>query len=202
MTGSGDRPDSPNRPAPDSGGGSNSGENADGPVGMLQKSPAPTPGEITDHLPDELDARGLVGPYMFPNNNRRRIPAVIYIVLSVLLLGVYSLASGAGPRLSDGLLWGALALAALGVYQFSVGWSVAVDENDALAATARVAGFPVGHASAQLAWRGLASRPTWRILFYSCEEQPTLRGIALVDAVSGEVLEHFVEDNPEEWSPQ
>jgi len=61
-------------------------------------------------------------------------------------------------------------------------------------------GFAVGHASAQLGWRGLRSRPTWRILLYSSEEPPTRRGIVLVDGVDGEVLAQFTEDNPEDWS--
>ena len=35
--------------------------------------------DIRDVLPEDLDAAGYVGPYMFPNNNRRRIPAVLYL---------------------------------------------------------------------------------------------------------------------------
>ena len=58
----------------------------------------------------------------------------------------------------------------------------------------------VGHASAQLGWRGLRSKPTWRILVYSSEEPPTKRGLVLVDGVHGDVLQHFVEDNPEDWA--
>jgi hypothetical protein len=61
-------------------------------------------------------------------------------------------------------------------------------------------GFAVGHASAQLGWRGLRSRPTWRILVYSAEEPPLHRGLVLVDGVDGEIVAHFVEDNPEDWS--
>ena len=67
-------------------------------------------------------------------------------------------------------------------------------------AATRAVGFPVGHASAQLGWRGLRSRPTWRILVYSADEPPSKRGLVLVDGVDGVVLEHFVEDNPEDWS--
>ena len=68
-----------------------------------------------------------------------------------------------------------------------------------LVAATRAVGFPVGHASAQLGWRGLRSKPTWRILVYSSEEPPTKRGLVLVDGVKGDVLQHFVEDNPEDW---
>jgi hypothetical protein len=58
----------------------------------------------------------------------------------------------------------------------------------------------VGHASAQLSWRGLISRPTWRILLYSADEPPTKRGLVLVDAITGQVGDYLVEDNPEDWS--
>ena len=81
-----------------------------------------------------------------------------------------------------------------------MGWTLTVEESEALAAAARAVGFPVGHASAQMAWKGWLSRPTWRILCYSAEDPPTRRGIVLVDGVSGEVVEFFAEDNPEDWS--
>ena len=58
----------------------------------------------------------------------------------------------------------------------------------------------MGHASAQLAWRGLRSRPTWRILLYSAEDPPDKRGLVMVDGVDGHVVAHMVEDNPEDWS--
>ncbi|MDZ7677840.1 MAG: hypothetical protein U5K29_04760 [Acidimicrobiales bacterium] len=58
----------------------------------------------------------------------------------------------------------------------------------------------MGHASAQLGWRGLRSRPTWRILVYSADTPPAQRGLVLVDGVDGEVLEFFSEANPEDWS--
>ena len=79
-------------------------------------------------------------------------------------------------------------------------WSLDVDEQDALVAASRTVGFPVGHASAQMGWRGLLSRPTWRILLYSDENPPAKRGLVLVDGHDGEVVEHFVEENPEDWS--
>jgi len=75
-----------------------------------------------------------------------------------------------------------------------------VRDLDALSAASRVVGFPVGHASAQLGWRGVRSRPTWRILLYSADDPPTQRGLVLVDAVDGGVVDHFVEANPEDWS--
>jgi hypothetical protein len=46
-------------------------------------------------------------------------------------------------------------------------------------------------------WRGLRSRPTWRIFCYSAEEPPLQRGLVLVDAVDGRVVEVLVEANPD-----
>ena len=48
---------------------------------------------------------------------------------------------------------------------------------------------------------GIRSRPTWRVLCYSAEDPPRRRGLVLVDAVDGRVIEHLAEDNPEQWRP-
>ena len=101
---------------------------------------------------------------------------------------------------NDGMLGAALALLAIGAYHLAAAWPLSVRDGDALVAAARQVGFPVGHASAQLGWRGLRSRPTWRILLYSNEDPPKQRGLVLVDGVDGAVLDHFVEDNPEDWA--
>jgi hypothetical protein len=45
--------------------------------------------EIRDELPEDLDAAGYVGPYVFPNNNRRRIPGYLYLLLAVALVAGY-----------------------------------------------------------------------------------------------------------------
>ena len=72
-----------------------------------------------------------------------------------------------------------------------------IDEKEALVAAQQALGFPVGHASAQQVWRGLRSRPTWRVMVYSAEDPPARRGLVLVDAVDGTVLEQLSEDNPD-----
>ena len=157
--------------------------------------------DIRDALPEDLDAAGYVGPYLFPNNNRRRIPGVLYLVVAAVCLGIYLLRRGEDPVLVNvGFAWAALGLALVGGYSLATGWDLDVDERDALVVAVRTVGFPVGHASAQMGWRGLRSRPTWRILLYSAEEPPSQRGLVLVDGVDGEVVEWFVEDNPEDWS--
>jgi len=157
--------------------------------------------EVRDTLPEDLDASGYVGPYLFPNNSRRRVPGIIYLVFAVILFGLWVTHRGAPQILiNDGYLAAAIGLALFGTYSIVTGWDLKVDERDALVASVRQVGFPVGHASAQMGWRGLLSRPTWRILLYSAEDPPTQRGLVLVDGVDGEVLEWFVEENPEDWS--
>lgn len=158
--------------------------------------------EVRDELPHDLDASGYVGPYVFPNNNRRRIPAILYTILAAGSIGLYVTRSDGGVLVNGGFLAAGTALLAFAVYSYQAGFDLDVDERDALVAAIRAVGFPVGHASAQLGWRGLRSRPTWRVLLYSNEEPPERRGLVLVDGVGGEVLEHFVEANPEDWSGQ
>lgn len=157
--------------------------------------------DIRDSLPEDLDAAGFVGPYLFPNNNRRRIPAYLYWAISALCILVWVLRSGNDPVLiNQGVLIAAIVLALIGLYSFVAGWNLDVDESDALVAATKQVGFPVGHASAQMGWRGLLSRPTWRILLYSAEDPPEKRGLVLVDGVDGAIVEWFVEDNPEDWN--
>ena len=154
--------------------------------------------DVVDALPDDLQAQGYVGPYLFPNNNRRRVPGVIYLVIAAVVLAVWALVDSA--YVNDGWLLAAVILVVFGVYHLLTGWDLDVDEQDALVAASKAVGFPVGHASAQMGWRGLRSRPLWRILLYSDENPPAKRGLVLVDGVDGSVVEHFVEDNPEDWS--
>jgi hypothetical protein len=101
---------------------------------------------------------------------------------------------------NEGILFAGILLGIIGAYHLQAGFDLDVDERDALVAATRQVGFAVGHASAQLGWRGIRSRPTWRILLYSAEEPPLHRGLVLVDGCDGEIIAHFVEDNPEDWS--
>jgi hypothetical protein len=94
----------------------------------------------------------------------------------------------------------AVFLAAIGGYHFLAGWKLKVDETEALVIATRTVGFPVGHASAQLAWYGLRSRPAWRILLYSADDPPSLRGLVECDGVDGHVIGEYTEANPEDWS--
>ena len=156
--------------------------------------------EVRDTLPEDLDVSGFVGPYRFPDNSRRRYPGIMYLVVAALCVVVWIARHDGGVLVNGGFLVAAALLTAAGVFAITSGWRMHVDEKDALVAATRAAGFPVGHASAQLAWRGLRSRPTWRILCYSSEEPPKRRAFVLVDAIDGRVVDQIVEDNPESWT--
>ncbi|MGI8938964.1 MAG: hypothetical protein ACR2JF_12290 [Iamia sp.] len=157
--------------------------------------------EHTDALPEDLDVSGYVGPYVFPNNNRRRVPGYLYIGIAAVCVAIWALGQGDDSSVvNGGLLWAAAALVVAGGYCLISGFNLDVDEQDALVISTKQVGFPVGHASAQMGWRGIRSRPTWRILCYSAENPPERRALLLIDGVDGEVIDWFVEDNPEDWS--
>ena len=158
--------------------------------------------DVRDTLPEDLDVSGYVGQVTFPDNSHRRIPGFLYLAIAAVCVVVWAVAGDDAVLVNDGVLVAAVILAGFGAYSISAGWPLGLDATGALVEATRQVGFPVGHASASLSWRGLRSRPTWRILVYSAEEPPRSRGLVLVDAVDGTVLQHFVEDNPEDWSEQ
>jgi len=151
--------------------------------------------DVVDVLPDDLDPRAFEGAYKFPDNSRRRIPAAIYGALGI---GVIFVAAANLSWSNGGLLAAGIALLVFALYGLVSGRSMAVDERAALVASQQAVGFPIGHASAQQVWSGVLSRPTWRVLAYSSEVPPRQRALVLVDAVSGDVVEHLVEENLEE----
>ncbi len=154
--------------------------------------------EVVDVLPAELDATASGRLYEFPNNSKRRVAAILHCAVGAICLLV-ALAVDS-PRVNDGLLAAGIGLMAFAVYSYVVGSPTVIDEGDALVIAAATVGFTAGPASAQMVWRGWRSRPAWRVLLYSAEPQPLQRGIVVVDGVDGHVIEHLVEDNPEDWS--
>jgi hypothetical protein len=156
-------------------------------------------GEIRDVLPDELNASEYVGPYLFPDNSRRRIPGYTYLGLAAICLAFWLFRSDGAVFVNGGLLLAAVLLGAMGLLCLTSGWKLKLDEKEALAKATAVVGWPIGHASAQMAWRGVRSRPIWRVLAYSVEEPPRRRAFVVIDAVDGREIEHLVEDNPEAW---
>ncbi len=153
--------------------------------------------EIRDQLPSDLDVSAFVGPYQFPDNSRRRIPGYLYLGISTLSLLIWLISDQSSGLVNYGFLVFAIAIAAFAVYVLSSSWKMTVNERDALVHASRAVYFAVGHASAQQVWRGVRSRPTWRVFCYSAQEPPTHRGLVLVDAVDGEIVECLVELNPD-----
>ena len=155
--------------------------------------------EIRDVLPEDLNAVGFTGAYDFPDNSRRRVPGYIYLGLAAACMIAWFVRQNDRPVLvNNGFLLAAGLLAALGVLCITSGWKLGLDEKEALAKATGAVGWPIGHASAQMAWRGIRSRPIWRILAYSVEEPPKRRAFVVIDAVDGRTIEHFTEDNPEQ----
>ena len=152
--------------------------------------------DLRDELPDDLNPSGFVGPYQFPDNSRRRWPGVIYLVVAALCV-IVCVALPDQAFVNEGFLVAAVLLAVVGVFSITSSWRMHVDETEALVKAQQALGFPVGHASAQQVWRGLRSRPTWRVLCYSAEDPPAERGLVLVDAIDGRIVEHLREVNPE-----
>lgn len=157
--------------------------------------------EIRDSLPDDLNITAFSGAYEFPDNSRRRIPGVLYLVIAALCVLVPVVGDSDSPLVNGGWTAAAVLMGVVGLFSITSGWRMSIDEKQALVLATRAVGFPVGHASAQQVWRGLRSRPTWRVFCYSAEEPPLRRGLVLVDAVSGSVVEKLTEANPEGAKP-
>ncbi len=128
-------------------------------------------------IEEELDSN-VVGPYRFPSPMRRRIAGWVFVVAAVLAMVVI-----------DGGWLPAIGLFGLAAWNFASAWPLAVDESRALAIAGAAVGFPVGHASAAVTFRGVRSRPHWSVVVYSAEEPPDQRALVVVDAVSGEVAD-------------
>ena len=159
--------------------------------------------EIRDTLPADLDASAFVGPYKFPDNSRRRIPGYMYAAIGLMMIAIWIAKRDSDAVLVNrGLLVGGILVAAVGMFSISSGWRMKVDEKIALRNATQEVGFAVGHASAQQVWRGLRSRPTWRVLCYSSEQPPLQRALVLVDAVDGSIVERLVESNPDKDAPE
>lgn len=155
-------------------------------------------GEIIDELPEDLDTELAPSEYTLPNNNRRRIPATMYLVVAIGCFLVWILEDGSSPLVNGGLLVASILLAVFAAYGFIAGRTLQFDETEALVLASASVGFPVGHASAQMVWRGWLSRPVWRLLLFSSENPPLQRGLVLVDGIDGSVVEWFAEANPED----
>lgn len=156
--------------------------------------------DIVDVLPEDLDLAAASAHYLLPNNNRRRIPAALYGVLAIGAAALWATQRDTSAIVNDGFGWFAIIVGAFSIYGFVAGRTLLIDETDALTTANSTVGFAIGHASAQMVWRGWLSRPVWRLLAYSTENPPAKRALVVVDGISGDVVEWFAEDNPEDWA--
>jgi len=156
-------------------------------------SDGPPPTDDGDALPGDLDLTAYVGPYLFPDIRRRRIAAGLYVLVAA---GALAAGSSSG---NAGIVTAGVVLLVVALYVLACAWPLRIDQTQALAVASREVGFPVGHASARLGWRGLRSRPAWQILLYSADEPPSVRGLVELDALDGRVLGSYTEANPEDW---
>ncbi len=168
---------------------------------MTAHEDKPDEPESGDSMPADLAATQRdLEDYIFPNNNRRRIAGYLYLAVAVGLVALYIGFGDDGVLVNRGFLWAGAIATLFGVYSVVSGWDLRVDERDALVVAAIEVGQPIGPASAQLSWRGVLSRPVWRILCYTAEQPPLTRALVIVDGVDGRVIERIIEDNPEDWA--
>jgi hypothetical protein len=156
-----------------------------------------TDGDLQQHrdeLPDDLNAHGYVGPYLFPNNARRRYLAGSIAAVGAGLVAWFLLAANNDPLVNQGTLFSGIALIVAAAYVTLMSTSMRIREIDALKIAAAEVGFGAGPASAQMGWRGFLSRPTWRILLFSPEPTPLQQGFVMVDAIDGRVVSVIVQD--------
>lgn len=152
----------------------------------------------SDSLPDDLQPSYGADEYQIPNNDKRKLAGYLYLftgLVSVLLFVSFS----DSPLVNEGFLISGIGICFFGIYSLVAATKCEIDESDALQIAEEKLGFDIGPCSAQLMWRGLRSRPVWRILGYSSEPIPKQRAVLLIDASTKEVVELVVEENPEDW---
>jgi len=128
-------------------------------------------------IEDELDSN-IVGPFLFPSPIRRRLAGWVFVVAGVVAV----------LTIDEGWIV-ATGFALLALWQFLSAWPLSVDENEAMTVAGGAVDFPVGHASAAVRFHGWRSRPRWAVVLYSAAEPPDQRGLVVVDAVNGDVVE-------------
>jgi hypothetical protein len=130
-------------------------------------------------VPEDLDAN-VVGPYRFPNTRRRRVAALVYLVVGGLSALVLPWGVRTGPvLLGFGLLAG---------WNLMAAWPMTGDQEEALRVAAVRVPFAVGHASAAVTFHGLFSRPHWQVILYGADDPPARRALVEIDAINGQPL--------------
>lgn len=134
-------------------------------------------------IEEELDAN-VEGEYRFPSPARRRISGWIFVIAGAVSAVAF-----------DGGWIPAIGFIILAGWQFSSSWPLNADEHEAMTTAAAAVDFPIGHSSASIRFHGWRSRPRWSVMLYSVTEPPDRRGLVVVDAVDGSIVETpYVED--------
>ena len=72
----------------------------------MTESPESTPeiddADVVDELPADLNVAEASADYLLPNNNRRRIPAAIYLLISAVCLLLWITKRDSSPLVNDG----------------------------------------------------------------------------------------------------
>jgi hypothetical protein len=146
------------------------------------------PAEIADaaRIPDDLDAN-VLGEYAVPDTRRRRQTGLVYGVAAVVSAGAALVGISAGFWLLAAVFVG------IGGYHIAAGKRLEIREDRALELANRATTFAVGHASAALGFDGVLARPVWNVLVFSADEPPTERGLVRVDALTGSIVDQYVE---------
>ena len=72
--------------------------------------------DVIDELPEDLNASEYVGPYVFPNNNRRRIPGYLYLLTGAACIAAWAATGqGDGVLVNGGFLGAGVLLVLIGV---------------------------------------------------------------------------------------
>lgn len=157
--------------------------------------------QLGDELPHDLVPSAARGKYSVPDNARRRRPAVVLAISGVGALALWASKADGGVLVNDGFLFAGFAFLVLAAYFLLSARGVRVWEDGAVATAKQTTGLSGGSGRAQLAWRGLLGRPVWRVLVHDETAAQARRGVVIVDATDGSVVEHMTEDVPAEAVP-
>ena len=142
-------------------------------------------------IPEDLDSN-VVGEYHVPDTNRRRRAAVVYYIGAATVAALITVGALPPP-----MWWTAVVvLVGVGTYHFGAAWNLTIREGKALEVANRTVAFPVGHASASLGFTGWRARPSWNVLVFSADDPPSQRALVMVDGISGDVADSYVEPVP------
>ena len=154
---------------------------------------ATQPPELGDELPEDLVPSAARGKYSIPDNARRRRPAVVLAVAGLASAALWWSRGEGGVLVNSGFLGAGIGFLLLAAYFAASARPVRVWEDEAVATAKVTTGLESGTGRAQLAWRGVLGRPVWRVLVHDDTGARARRGVVIVDATNGSIVEHLTE---------